>query len=387
MRASSATPPDRPVVGLVGAGQLARMGWQAAISLDLGLLCLGAAGDAAALAGAPVMEGSARDGEALARLAARTDVLSFEHELVDLDVLARLEADGRRVRPASATLRLAVDKLHQRRTLGAIAGVEVPAFTAVAAIDEVQAFAAEQGWPLVLKARSGGYDGRGVWLCEDPGAVASAFADAAAGGLELYAEQAVDLAGEAAVLVARSPSGEVAVYPPVGTVQRDGMCRWVTLPAGLEPELEARIETLARMLADATALEGLMAVELFLGRDGGLLVNELALRTHNTGHLFTEAAATSQFEQHLRAVLDLPLGETTPVVAAAAMVNIVGPADGADPARRLAEALGVPGAHVHLYGKQARPGRKLGHVTVCAPTPQEALALAQQAADRLEGNG
>ncbi len=137
------------------------------------------------------------------------------------------------------------------------------------------------------------------------------------------------------------------------------------------------VEDLARNLADRVGLEGLMAVELFLTRDDRLLVNELALRTHNTGHLHTEASTTSQFEQHLRAVLDLPLGVTTPIAAAAAMVNVVGPRDGSDPASRLDDALRVPGASVHLYGKSARPGRKLGHVTVCAETPEDALNLAR----------
>ena len=372
---------------MVGAGQLARMGWQAAISLDIGLVCLGSAGDAAARAGAPLMEGSGREGATLARLAAGSQVLTFEHELVDLAALGRLEAQGVVARPSAAVLSLAADKLRQRRTLDTLTGVEVPAFTPVTSIGEVEEFAAAHGWPLVLKARSGGYDGRGVWICDDGRAAGQAFAEAAAAGLELYAEQAIDLAGEAAVLVARSPSGEVAVYPAVSTYQRDGMCRWVTLPASLPDGLDTKIGRLARTLAEETQLEGLMAVELFLTREGGLLVNELALRTHNTGHIHTEAAVTSQFEQHLRAVLDLPLGLTSPVVPAAAMVNIVGPADGSDPATRLAAALAVPGAHVHLYGKGTRPGRKLGHVTVCAQTSEEALALAQEAADRLEGNG
>lgn len=188
-------------------------------------------------------------------------------------------------------------------------------------------------------------------------------------------------------MVARSPSGEVAVHPPVETSQVDGMCRWVVTPARIPEALIAEVEALARTLAKQVDLEGLMAIELFLDQDGRLLVNELALRTHNTGHLHTEASTTSQFEQHLRAVLDLPLGVTTPLAAAAAMVNVVGPQDGSDPASRLHEALGVPGAHVHLYGKSARPGRKLGHVTVCAATAEEALALAFQAADRLERNG
>jgi 5-(carboxyamino)imidazole ribonucleotide synthase len=209
-------------VGIVGAGQLARMGWQAAISLDLEMLCLGAAGEAAAGAGAPLLEGSGRDAAALAELTSRCDVLTFEHELVDLDALSALEAGGARIRPSSAVLALAVDKLHQRRTLSAMDGVLVPAYALVAALADVQAFAAEHGWPLVLKARSGGYDGRGVWMCSDSDAASRALEDARGAGLELYAEQAVELASELAVIVARSPSGEVAVHPAVETCQLDG---------------------------------------------------------------------------------------------------------------------------------------------------------------------
>ncbi len=377
----------RPTVGIVGAGQLARMGWQAAISLDLDLVCLGAAGEAAVRVGVPLIEGSGHDATALAELSERSDVLTFEHELVDLSALADLEDTGTAVRPSAAALALAVDKLHQRQTLSALAGVEVPAFSAVGTVDEVEAFAALHGWPLVLKARRGGYDGRGVWMCLDRGAVEAALEQAGVAGIELYAEQAVDLSREVAIIVARSRSGEVVSYAPVETHQVDGMCRSVVMPAGIDERLSAEAERIALVLARHIGLEGLMAVELFVTRDGRLLVNELALRTHNTGHLHTEATATSQFEQHLRAVLDLPLGATTPIAAAAAMVNIVGPADGSDPASRLQEALRVPGASVHLYGKDARPGRKLGHVTVCAATPSQALVLARQAADRLEGNG
>jgi len=372
---------------MVGAGQLARMGWQAAISLDIELLCLGGSGDAAVRAGAPLLEGSARDEAALAAIAARSDVLTFEHELVDLAALARLERSGAKIRPASDVLRLAVDKLHQRQTLAAMAGVEVPAFRPVADRREAEGFAQEHGWPLVLKARSGGYDGRGVWMCEARQDVERAFADAHAAGLELYAEQAVELAAEAAILVARNPSGQIATHPLVETFQVDGMCRWVLMPARVSARVAQAAGELARRLAQEVSLEGLMAIELFLTADERLLVNELALRTHNTGHLHTEASTTSQFEQHLRAVLDLPLGETAPRVPAAAMVNVIGPPDGSDPATRLREALAVPGAAVHLYGKAARPGRKLGHVTVCATAAQDALALAREAADRLERHG
>jgi 5-(carboxyamino)imidazole ribonucleotide synthase len=263
----------------------------------------------------------------------------------------------------------------------------VPAFAPVSDLSEIEAFALQHGWPVVLKARSGGYDGRGVWMCADSVAAGRALQDGQAAGLELYVEEAVDIALELAVLAARSPSGEVAVYPSVETCQVDGMCRSVVMPPRVPEEIAREVEDLARNLADHVGLEGLMAVELFLDRDDRLLVNELAMRTHNTGHLHTEASTTSQFEQHLRAVLDLPLGLTTPIAAAAAMVNVVGPDDGSDPASRLQDALRVPGASVHLYGKIARPGRKLGHVTVCAATPEDALRLAREAADRLEGNG
>ncbi|HEX3801267.1 MAG TPA: 5-(carboxyamino)imidazole ribonucleotide synthase [Solirubrobacteraceae bacterium] len=375
-----------PTVGIVGAGQLARMGWQAAISLDLELLCLGAAGEAAAGAGAPLLEGSGYDAAALAELANRSQVLTFEHELVNLPALAELEASGALVRPSTAVLALAVDKLHQRETLSAMEGVLVPAYARVTSLAEIESFAAEHGWPVVLKARSGGYDGRGVWICAGVDAARRALEDGHAAGLELYVEQAVEIAIEVAVIVARSPSGEVAVHPPVETNQVDGMCSWVVMPARITEQTGLEVETLARNLAHQIGLEGLMAIELFLARDGRLLVNELALRTHNTGHLHTEASTTSQFEQHLRAVLDLPLGVTTPL-AAAAMVNVVGPQDGSDPASHLDDALRVPGASIHLYGKSARPGRKLGHVTVCAATPEDALALAREAADRLERDG
>jgi 5-(carboxyamino)imidazole ribonucleotide synthase len=382
---SSHTAPDvRPRVGIVGAGQLARMGWQAAISLDLELLCLGAPGEAATGAGAPLLEGSGRDPAALTELADRCDVLTFEHELVDLDALARLEARGALVRPSAAVLALAVDKLHQRRTLAAMDGISVPAFAPVATLAELEAFAREHGWPVVLKARSGGYDGRGVWMCADAGAADAAMREGHDAGLELYVEQAIDLVAELAVLVARSPSGEVEVYPPVETFQVDGMCRCVVMPGRIPEPVTRQAVALAHKLAEQLGLEGLMAIELFLAAGERLLVNELALRTHNTGHLHTEASGTSQFEQHLRAVLDLPLGITTPLAKAAAMVNVVGPPDGSDPASRLQEALRVPGARVHLYGKSARAGRKLGHVTVCAETPEQALSLAREAADRLE---
>jgi 5-(carboxyamino)imidazole ribonucleotide synthase len=370
---------------MVGAGQLARMTWQAAISLDVGLVCLGGSDDAAGRVGVEVVEGSARDPETLWQLAGRGDVLTYEHELIDLGALAELEARGVATRPSSSLLRLAVDKLHQRHTLSAW-GIAVPSFGVAPDPDTVQQFAGEHDWPVAMKARSGGYDGRGVWICETVADVLTAFEHARAGEFELYVEEAVRLAGELAIMVARSPSGEVAVYEPVDTCQVDGMCREVTLPTSVDDAVAQQARTLAAEIAERTELEGLMAIELFLDEQGSVLVNELALRAHNTGHIHTEAARTSQFEQHLRAVLDLPLGDPAPVVPAAAMVNLVGPEDGSDPADRLAAGLDVRDARVHLYGKEARPGRKLGHVTVAAQTHGEARQRARLAADRMEGN-
>ena len=231
----------RSSIGMVGAGQLARMAWQAAISLDLELVCLGADGEAAARAGVQLLEGSGRDGSALAELAQRCDVLTFEHELVDLAVIGELEAQGVPVRPSRAALELAVDKLHQRRTLSGLGGVAVPAYAAARRLTDVDAFAAEHAWPLVLKARSGGYDGRGVWMCSTRREAEAAFTEAAAAGLELYVEEAVELAGEFAVIVARSPSGELAVYAPVQTNQVGGMCRSVLMPAGIPATMAVEV--------------------------------------------------------------------------------------------------------------------------------------------------
>jgi 5-(carboxyamino)imidazole ribonucleotide synthase len=379
------TPPRRPSVAMVGAGQLARMSWQAAISLDIALACLGGPEDAAGRAGVEIVEGSARDASALRALADRGQVLTYEHELLELDALAELEAGGVVARPSSRLLRLAVDKLHQRRTLSTW-GIAVPDFTPAPDAAAVERFARQRRWPVVLKARSGGYDGRGVWVCENMPAVEAAFDQAKRGDLELYVEECVRLKNELAVIVARSAGGETAVYEPVDTHQENGMCHEVVLPTSVERDVAHRARELAVQIAERGELEGLMAVELFLDESDNLLVNELALRAHNTGHIHTEASGVSQFEQHLRAILNLPLGDPATTAPAAAMVNIIGPADGSDPAHRLAAGLQVRDAHVHLYGKSARPGRKLGHVTVCASTPEEALRRARLAVDRLHGD-
>lgn len=369
------------VVAMVGAGQLARMTHQAAIALGLRLRVLGAHGDAAVDAGAWPVPGSPGDLGDLHRLAAGADVLTFDHEHVPPDLLAALEEEGVAMAPAAAAKRFAQDKLHARRELVA-RGFPVPPFTRAGTPEDARDFAASHGWPLVAKAPRGGYDGRGVFALEGPRAADRALSRLPDGFL-LEPHLAIDR--ELAILIARTASGDRIAYPVVQTVQRDAMCREILAPAAIDPGVAARVRDLALALADEIGATGVLAVEFFHTRDGELLINELALRPHNSGHYTIEGCVTSQFEQHLRAVLGWPLGSSALLAPAVATVNVVGPADGSDPADRLGRALAVPGAHVHLYGKAPRPGRKLGHVTVCGRALAPAREAARLAAARLEG--
>ncbi|MCU0314234.1 MAG: 5-(carboxyamino)imidazole ribonucleotide synthase [Solirubrobacteraceae bacterium] len=366
-------------VGIVGAGQLARMTHRAAIDLGIEVVVLATSADEPAVAaGATCRLGSPEVLEDLAALAAACDVVTFDHERIPTEHLEALERRGIAVRPAAQAALAAQDKLHARRLLGDELGLPVPAFAPVEDAAAVARFALRHGWPVVLKARRGGYDGRGVAMVHTPG---EAEAVLATGG-EWLAEACVPLDLEVAAMVARSPSGELVSYPVVETVQAAGMCRELRAPAAIPPALAEEAQALARLIAERLGATGILAVELFVS-DGRLLVNELALRPHNSGHWTIEGAATSQFENHLRGVLDLPLGETTLRAPAVATVNVVGPRDGGDPRARLAAALAVPGAQVHLYGKAARPGRKLGHVTALAGTAGAAREIAQRAAGAL----
>ncbi len=352
-------PPGVPVVGMVGAGQLARMTCQAATGLGVGFRVLaGSATDSAACLGAGTRIGDYRSLDDLRAFAARCDVLTFDHEHVPAGHLAVLERSGVLVRPPAAALRFTQDKLAMRQRLTGL-GVGCPRFAPVADLAGVEEFAAGT-WPVVLKAVTGGYDGRGVWVCESPAQAAQVLAH----GIGLIAEEHVAFERELAVLAARLPHGQGAVYPVVQTVQRDGICRQVLAPApGLAPALAAQAQALALRIAAELGVTGLLAVELF-ETSGGLLVNELAMRPHNCGHWTIEGARTSQFEQHLRAVLDLPLGSPSLAAPAAAMANVLG-GDDADVYDRYLHVMAAdPEVKVHMYAKQVRPGRKIGHVTV-----------------------
>ena len=362
---------------MVGAGQLARMTHQAAIALGLSLRVLAeSATDGAALVIPDVDIGAPDDQTALLRFAKGCDVVTFDHEHVPTAQIQAMEQTGVAVHPGSAALLYAQDKLAQRRRLSEL-GIAVPEFAPVTTVDDVNAFGEEHGWPVVLKAVRGGYDGRGVWMLAEPPTELPA--------VDLYVEQRVPLVHELAIQVARRPSGEMRTWPVVETVQSDGICVETVAPAPrLSPALAGEAEQLACQLAEALDVTGCLAVELFEA-PGGLIVNELAMRPHNSGHWTIEGAVTSQFEQHLRAVADWPLGDTSAQAPVTVMANLLG-GEQTDLASGLPAALeAVPEAHVHLYGKAPRPGRKLGHVTVLGTDVGETRDRARTAVAVLRG--
>jgi 5-(carboxyamino)imidazole ribonucleotide synthase len=369
-------------VGMVGAGQLARMTQRAAIDLGVHLTVLATREDEPAVtAGAHHRLGGADDARALADLADRVDVVTFDHELVDAPALATLAARGTTVRPSPTSLRVAQDKLVARETFAAL-GLPGPEHRLATDRDGVAELGERYGWPLIAKARTGGYDGRGVEVVRDEAALDAVLAR---GGAWIV-EQRIELVTEIAVLVARRPSGEHVVYPVVETLQRDGICHELVMPARIAPDVAQRAVDVALALADGIGAVGMLAVELFVTADGGVAVNEIALRPHNSGHATIEGAATSQFHNHLRAVLDWPLGATGMLASCAVTVNVLG-VDDRDIAARLPAALAVEGANVHLYGKSSRPGRKIGHVTVLGDDVEVALRTARRAVDALTGTG
>jgi 5-(carboxyamino)imidazole ribonucleotide synthase len=365
---------------MVGAGQLARMTHQAAVALGQSLRVLAAAPDEpAALVSGEVVIGSYEDLGVMRAFARRCDVLTFDHEHVPLPVLRALRDDGVPVYPSPEALLYAKDKLAMRTRLAEL-GLPVPPFAAVRTAADVVGFGAAHGWPCVLKAVRGGYDGRGVWMLNTPTGARRVAGELLAAGRPLMVEQCVPMRAELAALVARSPYGQGAAWPVVQTVQREGVCVQVLAPAPQVPPRRAlAAQELALRIAAELDVVGVLAVELF-DTPSGLVVNELAMRPHNSGHWTIEGAHTSQFEQHLRAVLDYPLGSTALVAAGAVMANVLGAST--TPAMSLDERLHhvlarYPGAHVHLYGKAERPGRKLGHVTVLANPPATTMAAAK----------
>lgn len=368
-----AVPRAVPVVAMVGGGQLARMTHQAAIALGQSLRVLATAADeSAALVASDVVIGSHTDLEDLRRLAAGADVLTFDHEHVPGELLDKLVAEGVNVAPPPQALVHAQDKLVMRRRLESL-GVPVPRYAEINSLDELDAFARRVGGPVVVKAVRGGYDGRGVRMARDPVHAREIAAAFLADGVPVLAEEQVSLRRELSALVARSPFGQGAAWPVVETVQRDGICVQVIAPApGLGEDLAADAQRLALRLAGELGVVGVLAVELFETTDGALLVNELAMRPHNSGHWTMDGSRTGQFEQHLRAVLDYPLGDTDALAPVTVMANVLGARE--RPRMSVDERLHhlfarMPDARVHLYGKAERPGRKVGHINFLGDFP------------------
>jgi 5-(carboxyamino)imidazole ribonucleotide synthase len=375
----------RPSVGIIGGGQLARMLAQSATSLGCDIRVVESDPDCpAASVSAVLIEGSTSDLETLRKLAAQSDVVTLENEFIDSRLLAALEAEGHIVRPTSATMEKVQDKLVQKQALEA-AGLPVPAFRAVNSQADVAVAAESLGWPLVLKKRRNGYDGKGNATVRSADEIFDAWAKLDGETCDLYVEQFCPFTAELAIIITRSAAGESVAYPLVTTVQKDHICHVVSVPAEVGPDLAVQAEAMARQAITAMGGIGSFGVEMFLLADGRVLINELAPRVHNSGHYTIEGTICSQFENHIRAVMGWPLGSTELRAPAVVMVNLLGHGEGQGSPTGLVAALSFPGAHLHLYGKAlSKRGRKMGHITALGATVAEALATARSAADSLQ---
>ncbi|MBL3687829.1 5-(carboxyamino)imidazole ribonucleotide synthase [Leucobacter zeae] len=351
---------------MIGGGQLARMMVPPAIHLGLRISVL-AEGEGMSAARAADAVGDYRDPDTVYAFAETVDVITFDHEHVPGEILREVERRGTPVHPRPDALQFAQDKILMREKLGEL-GVPIPDWAAVSDESELQTFIDAHGGRAVVKTARGGYDGKGVRVVSDSGEVRDWFAalDEDGNGGRLLVEELVDFTRELSQLVARRPSGETRTWPVVETIQRDGVCAEVLAPAPVaDPATLDEAARIGIVVADGVAVTGVLAVEMFETRDGRVLVNELAMRPHNSGHFSIEGSVTSQFEQHLRAVADLPLGATDMTAPAAVMVNVLGgPEEGPMPVRYARVLAEFPGAKVHSYDKLPRPGRKVGHVTV-----------------------
>jgi 5-(carboxyamino)imidazole ribonucleotide synthase len=375
-------------LAILGGGQLGRMTLQAASVLGIDVVI------GERFAGSPAARMTDRsvvfpngwdDPEALDQLAEMAPIVTLESEFVDAAVLRALEQRGAKVWPSPDCVATVQDKLLQKE---ALAGAElpVPRFVAVGSVKDVVRAGAELGWPLMLKARRDGYDGRGNAIVIDAVAAEAACAKLGFPDRQLFVEAFVKFERELAVIVVRTWAGEVVVYPVVETRQDPilHVCRAVLAPADLTPTVAEQASAIARGAVEAVGGVGTFGVEMFLLPDARVLVNELAPRPHNSGHYTIEACSTSQFSNHVRAVLDLPLGAPDMRVPAAVMVNLLGTGAGEVRGADLFAALAGPETFVHVYGKaENRPGRKLGHVTALGSSLQEAMQRAESAAECL----
>ncbi len=378
---------SNPRVGAIGGGQLARMMGDASGAAGVDFAVLAEAQGSSAQAFASTV-GDYNLLSVVEEFAETVDVITFDHEHVPLDVLRALEANSVSVQPPSKALAFAQNKLKMRQRLSAL-NLPMPVWREITSAKDLEAFIASVGGVAILKTPIGGYDGKGVRVVRSVADAQDWLENINDFGGSLLAEEKVDFVRELAQLSARSVSAQFAAWPLVETRQVDGVCSVVIAPApNASAEILERCEKIARAIAEDLGVTGVLAVEMFEARDGRILINELAMRPHNSGHFSIEGSATSQFEQHLRAVAGLPLGPTNLIAAHAVMVNLLGTGDTNTFVEHFALAAERhPAAHLHAYGKAARKGRKMGHVTVVADELDFALAEANAAAAvLLQGN-
>ena len=361
-----------PVVGVIGAGQLARMMVAPATALGIKLIPFASSNEDSAAQITHCVIGDYKDLEAVKKFAQQCDVVTFEHELIPLSIIKALEADGVTVRPGSQSFEYSQDKEAMRKKL---ASFKAPSSKVVTSSNEIDQY------PVIAKSISGGYDGRGVWKVNS----SQELSDLLKNSPKLLIEELIDFDYEIAVMVARSPHSQATSWVPTQTIQSDGICTVTISPAPLmSNEMSEKAQQIALDIAAEVKLIGVMAVEMFVKGDD-IFINELAMRPHNSGHWTIEGARTSQFEQHLRAILDLPLGDPAMTDGYAVMGNILGK-NKSDMYRPYLHLMARnPSLKFHMYGKEVRPGRKIGHVNVIGKDLVELRREIEHAVDYMSG--
>ena len=361
-----------PVVGVIGAGQLARMMVAPATALGIKLIPFASSNEDSAAQITHCVIGDYKDLEAVKKFAQQCDVVTFEHELIPLSVIKALEAEGVKVRPGSESFEYSQDKEAMRKKL---ASFKAPSSKVVTSSNEIDQY------PVIAKSISGGYDGRGVWKVNS----SQELSDLLKNSPKLLIEELIDFDYEIAVMVARSPHSQATSWVPTQTIQSDGICTMTISPAPLmSAEMSEKAQQIALDVAAEVKLIGVMAVEMFVKGDD-IFINELAMRPHNSGHWTIEGARTSQFEQHLRAILDLPLGDPAMTDGYAVMGNILGK-NKSDMYRPYLHLMARnPSLKFHMYGKEVRPGRKIGHVNVIGKDLVELRREIEHAVDYMSG--
>jgi 5-(carboxyamino)imidazole ribonucleotide synthase len=372
-----------PTIGIFGGGQLAKMTTQAASVMDVETVIFANKADEPALKIAPKhLIGNWDDANLLKQFAAMCDVITLESEFVPVDILQRVEALGTPVYATSHTIEQVRDKLVQKRRMQQ-AGIAVPRFRPLMLASDILEAAAEFGFPLILKARTLGYDGYGNATIRRAQDIEPALKKLE--GRELMAEEMVNFVRELAVIVTRGQDGDVRAYPVVETIQKNHICHIVRCPAAIEEATAAVATEIAVKAVEAIHGVGTFGVELFELPNNQVIYNEIAPRPHNSGHYTIEGIITSQFENHVRAVLGYPLGDVAQIAPAIVMINILGERQGKPNPDALKDMLQVGGTHVHLYGKdEIRPGRKMGHITVLGYSADGAEKVARLALSKLK---